>query len=170
MTRLTASIVGLVLCAVLMPSLALADPLLEQTTGTWTGRGWFKQSPDAPAEATRCRIHSRFDAPSRRLILRGRCAVAGRSGAFDAHIASHDGGLAYDGHWSSQLAGHPATLAGRRRGNAIHFDVRATDRQSGAPLRGRMIWQLGEGRFMIRNSRTMPAGGSVVVGEMVFDR
>jgi hypothetical protein len=153
----------------LMPSQAPADPLLETAVGTWTGRGWLKQSPEEPAEATRCRIRGSFGTASGQLVLSGRCAVAGRSGTFDAHITSQSGG-AYDGRWSSQLAAGRATLRGRRSGNAIHFDVRAIDRQTGEALNGTMIWQFADDRFMIRSSSRLPDGASVIVSEMVFDR
>ncbi len=122
------------LAAFLLTALpAHADEVLARMAGTWRGAGSARASADAAPEAARCRLDARWRAGEGRLLIEGRCAVAGGGFQLTGALIA-DGADGLRGRWANPEGPGSALIVGTRGATSARFEV--NDR--------RVTWTLGD--------------------------
>ncbi|WP_346913784.1 hypothetical protein [uncultured Roseibium sp.] len=141
---------------------AAADDFLSKAEGTWRGKGWAKQSLDAPKEAVLCRITNTVDAGSNRLKTSGRCAVASQTFTVEGQITLAPGSGRITGTWHIPQGSGNAAISGQRQGNRIVFTFQAPEKSTKQDLLHKSLWTLGASALTITASVRRPNDGKYI--------
>jgi len=153
-------IAAVALSLVLLP--AQADTLLADLSGNWTGRGWAKQSLEAPKEAVFCRIRNALSKDKNELKTTGRCAVANKTFTLDGLIAVSASSNRVTGRWRIPRGGGDAAISGRKDANQISFTFEAKETSTKQKLEHRAKWSLRGAVLTLTASASPPSNGSFV--------
>ena len=141
---------------------AAADDFLSRAEGTWRGKGWAKQSLDAPKEAVLCRITNTVDVSNNQLKTSGRCAVASQTFTVNGQITVAPGTGRITGSWRIPRGSGDAAISGQRQGNRIVFTFQAPEKSTKQDLLHKSLWTLGTSALTITASVKRPNDGKYI--------
>ena len=161
--------IACLLMSLAAPSHVFAAELdfLNGIKGSYSGRGTVKLRTNLKPLTVRCKFHSSADAQS--LSLRGSCTgllVVSRKISADIRVA----GTRYRGTYLGAGTG-PAALSGKRRGNAIAFNVRWGKDVNGDREATLTVRKVGaNGMTLTTTDRDPKTGTLVTTSEIVLQR
>lgn len=154
------------LACITFPGMTFAGDSLQSFKGTWKGEGWARQSPGAPRENVRCRLKASYIPPSNRLVIKGKCAVPGRSFNMKGTVSEKQGGK-ISGRWSNPFGPGSKAIAGTVDAKGIALNVSVPVRRGGHAQPHRMVWSKTNNGFVLTNQNLATAD---LVSEVVFKR
>ncbi len=121
----------------------IADPLPE-LAGEWSGSGTAREVPGSAEEAVRCRLSNEWQEDRRRLRVRGRCAVPGRTFEIDGALKEEDDDR-LSGFWRNPDGPGQTSISGRVDSETVQFAFSAKHPRTGRDLSQIITMQMAAG-------------------------
>ncbi len=137
----------LLLIPALIATPLIADPLPDMA-GEWTGSGTAREAPGRAEEAVRCRLNNAWQEDRRRLRVRGRCAVPGRTFEIDGALKEEGGGR-LSGFWRNPDGPGQVSISGQIVDDAAQFTFRAKEPGTGVDISQVITLQITSGVFRL---------------------
>lgn len=148
MSRLSKTLLASTLLACTLGS-ASASEFLASLNGSWKGTGEARPASNQPRETVRCRVKNSYVVASKRLVVRGLCAVPGRKFDMKGTVSSDPDSDQISGRWSNPFGAGSTSVRGRQTGDIIQLNFVGRDEQTGKKQNQEMIWRLVKGGFEI---------------------
>lgn len=132
-----------------VPDKTLASDVLARMNGEWQGRGWVQRTLDGPRETIRCRTKNSYIDVSRRLVVKGLCALPGRKFKMEGTVSRAGDTNRISGRWSNPFGVGSTSVDGTENGDSVTVAFSARDRETGELLQQSMDWTTSDVGFQM---------------------
>jgi len=129
----------MLLTSLAFPTSSIAADALQAFDGSWRGEGWAVQNPGAKREKIQCRLKASYIPPSKRLVVRGKCAVPGRKFNMKGTISEKKGNLVA-GRWFNPFGSGSTAVKGSITEDGVMLGLSIPAKRGSKAQPHRLTW------------------------------